>query len=206
MARIYRIDVPTLLPSGEVAIWSHWIKEPSDILGLSGAVGAADHFMDSLAGNADFLAFFSATLHFGPCKISEVTEGTGVIVATGEGTSSFDGGSIIGPLPPQCSAVVSLLTPLAGASHRGRYYLPSPVSDAILASGRFQGGNLDDVLAALVLAHTDEMADSLATEVVVYSRTLHSSTPVERLRIGDVVDTQRRRRDKLVETYHTASL
>lgn len=206
MSRIYRVDVPTLLPSGEQAIWSHWIQSADDTLELDGAVSDADAFMTSLAGNDDFGAYFSSTMTFGPVKVSQVTLATGVVVATLNGTVSFDGGNIEGPLPPQCSAVVSLLTPLAGASHRGRYYLPSPYAGSVLASGRFRGSSLDDVVAALVLAHNEEVTAVGEANLVVYSRTLHTATPVQYLRIGDVVDTQRRRRDKLIETYHVAVL
>lgn len=206
MSRIYRVDVPTLLPSGEQAIWSHWLESPGDETELDGAVSAADDFMTSLSTNDDFGAFFSASITFGPVKVSEVTKATGVVVATLNGTVSFPGGNIEGPLPPQCSAVVSLGTLLAGASHRGRYYLPSPYAGSVVASGRFRGDDLDNLVAALVLAHTEESSALGEPILVVYSRKLHSTTAVQYLRIGDVVDTQRRRRDKLIETYHIATL
>ena len=46
-------------------------------------------------------------------------------------------------------------------------------------------------------------ANSIAvtTELAVRSTTDHVSRKVERIQVGDVLDTQRRRRDRLSETY-----
>ena len=101
-------------------------------------------------------------------------------------------------LPFQCATVISLLTASATRHGRGRFYLP-PLSADTLLNGRTKA-------ASLVILDTAWTAffDSLNTDnitPVVRNRTGHISTTVTSARVGDVIDTQRRRRNKLTETY-----
>jgi hypothetical protein len=41
---------------------------------------------------------------------------------------------------------------------------------------------------------------------VLYGRTSHLTTPIAQFNVGDVIDTQRRRRSKLIETRTTSPL
>jgi len=100
-------------------------------------------------------------------------------------------------LPFQCATVVSLLTASATRHGRGRFYLP-PLAALVLDGGRISAASL----AVLDTAWT-AFFDSLNTDgvtPVVRNRTGHISTTVTSARIGDVIDTQRRRRNKLTET------
>lgn len=107
--------------------------------------------------------------------------------------------------PPQCAASISLLSAFAGQSYRGRFYLP------------WLGGTMDPTtlkssvplnaptqLATLLNALGASSPSDVDLEPQIYSRKLDLLTPVSSIRIGDVVDTQRRRRDDLVETYFSA--
>jgi len=108
-------------------------------------------------------------------------------------------GSITGnPLPFQVAVVISLLTASATRHGQGRLYLPAPdVSmcvDAQLSSTCLT--NLDAGFTALF--------DSLNTDgltPVVRNRSAHTSLTVTSARVGSVFDTQRRRRNKISETY-----
>lgn len=101
-------------------------------------------------------------------------------------------------LPFQCATVISLLTASATRHGRGRFYLP-PLSATFLLNGKLNS----TAMTTLDTAWT-AFFDSLNTDgvsPVVRNRTGHISTPVTGARVGDVIDTQRRRRNKLVETY-----
>jgi hypothetical protein len=101
-------------------------------------------------------------------------------------------------LPFQCATVISLLTASATRHGRGRFYLP-PLAVSTLDTGKLSAS----AITSLDTAWT-AFFDSLNTDgvsPVVRNRTGHISTPVTSARVGDVIDTQRRRRNKLVETY-----
>jgi len=106
-------------------------------------------------------------------------------------------------LPFQCATVISLLTASATRHGRGRFYLP-PLAASFLLNGKLNSS----AMTALDTAWT-AFFDSLNTDgvnPVVRNRTGHISTPVTSARVGDVIDTQRRRRNKLVETYTTIAV
>jgi hypothetical protein len=108
-------------------------------------------------------------------------------------------GSITGnPLPYQVAVVISLLTDSATRHGRGRLYLPAP-DVSMCVDGKLSSTcltNLDTGFTALF--------DSLNTDgltPVVRNRSAHTSTVVTSARVGSVFDTQRRRRNKIAETY-----
>jgi hypothetical protein len=109
-------------------------------------------------------------------------------------------------LPSQSAAVISLRTDTPGASGRGRLYWPC-MGATVAGTGRL---NPADVLALMTAQKTYYIAmrDALATafptigfNLAVRSKTTKTTPHVVRLQAGDVVDTQRRRRDKFPESY-----
>lgn len=101
-------------------------------------------------------------------------------------------------LPFQCATVVSLLTASATRHGRGRFYLP-PLAATTLLNGKLNSATLT-VLDTAWTAFFDSLNTDGVTPVV-RNRTGHVSTTVTSARIGDVIDTQRRRRNKLTETF-----
>lgn len=114
----------------------------------------------------------------------------------------------------QDAVVVSLRTATPGARGRGRMYWP-----ALGASldGQFRlttpsAANVADGAKTLLKLIGDQLNAELAAnsivatvELAVRSQTLHECNPVVRLQVGNVLDTQRRRRDSLTEAYATTS-
>lgn len=130
--------------------------------------------------------------------VAENNYGTAVAGLTG-GTKSL-----------QDAVVISLRTATPGARGRGRMYWPalgaslgvgfkvaSPTPAAIATDAKallkLIGDQLNAELAANSIVATVELA--------VRSQVAHHNNPVIRLQVGDVLDTQRRRRDALVEAY-----
>lgn len=106
-------------------------------------------------------------------------------------------------LPPQCSCVVSLRTALPTRAGRGRFYLPSFGVDQVL-NGRITASAVSSVKNA-----AQKFVQSLngaGYTVVVYHRSTKSSDTVTHGDVGDVFDTQRRRRNKLIESRSTFSV
>lgn len=112
--------------------------------------------------------------------------------------------------PLQAALAVSLDTARDGVSGKGRVFLPMPAITITDTDFRLPSTNIDAFAAAFVAFLGDvnnalETLDALPRPVSVVSSKGFVS-PVTGIRIGRVVDTQRRRRGDLVEDYRSASL
>lgn len=121
----------------------------------------------------------------------------------------------LGPVPgsspnapggDQLALTLSLLTPLAGRSGRGRIYLPFTAAGTSPITGRLDQGTIGNVaLGASQLIdalNTSNVSGTINPAISIQSRVGggHSS-PVTGLKVGDVLDTIRGRRKKLKEVY-----
>ena len=97
-----------------------------------------------------------------------------------------------------------------GRSGRGRVYVPACGQPPMTPDFRVQSNTLTDFLGYfndLQQSWGDAINSEsglLVHELCVYSRLLEKLTPVENVGLGDVFDSQRRRRDRWVETRVTA--
>lgn len=115
---------------------------------------------------------------------------------------------------PQDALVVSLRTTTPGARGRGRVYWPAlgaalGADFALTAPGSQQvvdaAASLFDLIGDQINAEWAANSIAVTTELAVRSVTDHQSRKVVRLQVGNRLDTQRRRRDRLVENYAVAS-
>lgn len=110
-------------------------------------------------------------------------------------------------LPNQCAIVVSLMTGTAGRAGKGRIYLPL-LAVPVNANGRF--GVPDTLLTAfgafLDGVNTDWAAvpETTTSRLTVESKTNAVTSKITGFRVGDVIDTQRRRRSAIPEAYRSA--
>ena len=121
---------------------------------------------------------------------------TGKQLTGAEDTRTDAGTSTATCLPFQCAPVVSLRTATLSRAGRGRFYAPSLAVDQVSAGRMLTTArdSLADGALALVQGTT-----ASGGNVVIYHRATGTTTPVTSLDVGDVIDTQRRRRNKLVE-------
>lgn len=106
----------------------------------------------------------------------------------------------------QVACVFSLLTGQAGRSFRGRMYWPA---QGCPLTSTMRGGLPSQSSANAMAVFLNYVASITLTgngNVVVVSPTLGIVTPVTQVRVGDVLDTQRRRRDKTSETTWVAAV
>lgn len=115
----------------------------------------------------------------------------------------------------QSALVLSLRTILPGARGRGRMYWPALGATITPGTGKLSAPTPAILaLATTVLLHLieDIIRDNAGlfpwTEVLtgVRSQTDHVTRTVTRVQVGDVLDTQRRRRDMLAETYASVDM
>ncbi len=115
-------------------------------------------------------------------------------------------GSTEPTLPYQSAMVVSLLTGRPGRSYRGRLYLPLIATSLVSTTLRIPGSIVTAALAD-VAGFLQDVQEAIpvgySANLCVVSQTLDTTTAVSSLRIGNIIDSQNRRRDALVEAYQT---
>lgn len=148
---------------------------------------------------SDHTAWDSVTLN--DIQDPGVTFRQWVAFSDGTGQGGFGGN----PLPSQISTVVSLHTGFPGASKRGRMYFPPFGVSAGTSNARVASACVTALTSAMVNFFQDVNAIA-GLAVNVYSTTVDQLTPVTQVRVGDVFDTQRRRRNELVEAYTIGNL
>lgn len=155
---------------------------------------------NSPAGNIE--ALYPAAIGVDGVVMDELSS-FGTNVSQGRTSLALVGTSVTEPLPPQCAMVVSLRTIEPTRAGRGRFYLPSPVVGTVIDQ-RLDSAAQGDVLHG-ALAMLNHMK-GLGLTPVVFHRNNSLVSPIVTIDVGDVFDTQRRRRNKLVETRVSATL
>lgn len=106
--------------------------------------------------------------------------------------------------PLQISIVSSLQTGRPGRSYNGRIYWPNLGIPIQTNSGRIATQTATQTatdVAALLTQIAEAAPGGSAMHPAVVSHKLAVQTLITEVRVGNVLDTQRRRRDKLVEQY-----
>ena len=137
---------------------------------------------------------------------SLTNEGVTILQVERSALGPIAGTSPNAPGGDQLALTVSLLTPLAGRSGRGRVYLPFTAAGTSPVTGRLDSGTIGNIAAGfsalLDALNTANDSGTINPAISVQSRVAggHSS-PVIGIRVGDVLDTIRGRRKKLKEVY-----
>jgi hypothetical protein len=170
---------------------------------------AAAAAIAALSPGATLLGMLSTGMSITGARVEVRDDATDALIGISIATRTTAlAGTGAATMPPQCAWVVSLRTNTPGGSGRGRVYWP--LMDATLnSSGRIPTAEVTAGLSAMRLYLT-AIRDALATafptigyNLAVRSRTQLATPHVVRIQAGDVVDTQRRRRDALPEAYQT---
>lgn len=188
---LYRHTLNGTFP-GEV--WSFGLHT-SGSLALAAAQTAWQTAVTAFFSTA-YAATLATTTEATEASTAELDAGTGKQISKVSDPVNFAGTSTAESLPFQCAPVVSFRTALATRAGRGRIYAPSLAVDQ-LADGRMTAGAqaaLADSAAAMLSS-----LNGAGMSPVLFSRTTHATQQILRLDVGDVIDTQRRRRNKLVE-------
>jgi hypothetical protein len=115
-------------------------------------------------------------------------------------TPSIAGTSAVAGMPNQCAVVVTLETGVPGRSNRGRAYLP-PVNVGLINAGTVQLSSatcttLANAFASMLTAlHDDSSPNGVPAVASALKGAIRDITAV---RVDSIIDTQRRRRNKLV--------
>lgn len=208
IANVIRVSVLGTLPGGEV--WS--VNPVWQIGGVSTSEDVTDAMAAAMATACGAVALptglksaMNGQTNATAIRV-EARRWNGELAAIAEAPKSpVDAGSGAAPHPFQTSIVLSLKTGSPGGSGRGRLYWPAtglPISNTDL---RVQAGDVTAILAAAktYLTSLGTALDASLTNspvLSVWSRLNQSTIPVNAIQLGNVLDTQRRRRDSVPET------
>lgn len=187
-------------------------------LGLAESISVDDWLNDQLAPAGLAMmsgCYISTQVTLDRIKASPIT-GTGHVADLRTSILEFkatvpDGTVSVPQLPAECSVVGSWVTQKIGRRGRGRIYLP-PTGSAIISDG----GNLaqaqqDHVVAGLVAmleasAITPTGGGNHWALPIVTGAPYTSYAQIDGVRVGQIVDSQRRRRRQTSENYRAAAV
>jgi hypothetical protein len=204
-----RVSIMGTTPGNEV--WS--INPVFDPTGEFGStvnqdfLDAAANAIAALTPGAGLVGLLGTSLTLSGCRVEVRDDSTDDLLAisvqqraaplAGSGTPSRG---------PNSALVISLRTNTPGGSGRGRLYWPC-ISGAVDTTLRMSSAAVNSAVTAMA-SYLHSMEDALATafptigfDLAVRSRLTHTTPHVNKLMVGNVIDTQRRRRDKLIEDY-----
>lgn len=123
------------------------------------------------------------------------------------GSAGLPGGSSTSALPPQCSVAVTLTTAgTRGLAAKGRIFLPPMVTGIVTSGGAMAAATAQSIQTNTATLLTDlnnwpgvDAAGDPGNVVVASAVREGSMQLVTGVSVGTVVDTQRRRRNALVE-------
>lgn len=205
MAQVLKVSIKGVYPGGEV--WSvnptfHLQTEPDLSYDQLNTIVTA---INALTVPSDLLSAMSPDCSITSARV-EQRESTGVLVGMAEGARVTP---LVGTgttrMPLQTSIVVSLVTTWPGASGRGRLYWPLTSATLLTGSHRLATSSVDGIADGMetFLSGVENAIETTAgaAPLAVWSRKNLGMHAVIKLRVGNIPDVQRRRRDTLAETY-----
>jgi len=131
-----------------------------------------------------------------------------LLATSTQGSPAIATGPLAPKLTPQSAVVCSIRTDTPGGSGRGRLYWPA-MGITVSATGRVGTPAVNQLLLDFK-SYLNGIRTDLATafpgitfDLAVRSKATHTTPHATRVQVGDVIDTQRRRRDVLVEAYQS---
>lgn len=207
MSRLYRMNFQGNLPAGDVFNHSLWCTG-SDASTINDAVTASAAAATALTTTASGMqARYSSTTIWAGTVVEEVDPTTGDSEATGSASFSHAGtNGASTPMPGQVALVVTLRTAVVTRRGRGRFFLPAMQADSVTSTGRLNATAIAAVTISLNAFFAALQGFAVPMNPVVYSPTARNFNDVTSYDFGDVFDTQRRRRNKLVESRTGAAI
>jgi len=152
---------------------------------------------------------FSTTVAVADRYLSLLDEGTGHfdVRIPLEMPGNAAGAQVNAQLPAEVAPCVSVRSGLSDKKTNGRFYLPPPTTITIIGTGSFTTDFMSEVLNSLQ-TYFLAVQDAVGTDLTLgtYSRTGSAFASATSINIGNIPDSQRRRRNKLVEIRETAAL
>lgn len=207
-----RVSIRGTLPGGETWSVNPAYNETTDVVGFDQAAGQTAATAIAALTYPTALKDLQSNVAIPTTVRVERRSDANVLLGAAEAPFvGFSPGTGTATKPFQTSVVISLRSNTPGASGRGRLYWPAlgaavgvstlrltvPTTTAVATAAKTY---LDAIETALKEAFhpTPSLIDF---HLAVYSPTKQTKTDIVRIEVGDILDTQRRRRDAAAENY-----
>lgn len=121
-------------------------------------------------------------------------------------TVSHPGTSSAATLPCQCAIAITLRTGLATRSGRGRIYVPYDGASVLTTTRTGDVTKINAIVDSLAAYYNATLALGGDIVPVVVSQTLTADNAITSVDADYVIDTQRRRRNQLTSSRHSAAV
>ena len=201
MSRLYRMNFQGNMPAGDVFNHSLFCTG-SDSSTINDAVTASAAAAAALTTTASGLqSLYMSTTVWGGTIVEEIDQTTGHSISTGSSSFTHAGTNTVdNAMPGQCALVVTLRSAVVTRRGRGRFFLPSMRAGAGGQTGRLAAASIPLITTSLNAFFAALQTFAVPMNPVVYSPTGRTVADVTSYDFGDVFDTQRRRRNKLIES------
>lgn len=206
MAQLLRLSIKGALPGGEE--WSTnpvWTISDFGVPTTPAQVQAVATACAGVPVPAGLRAVYSTATNIHTIRV-EARSSDGTLENLAEDAlAAASPGTGTTPHPYQTAWVASLRTAQVGASGRGRLYFPA--TGIPLEAGSLRPSTVNTNAFSLgVKTYLSDLQTQIrvtfaGAALVVWSRKTHAMNLVDTIQAGDVLDSQRRRRDTLVEAY-----
>lgn len=207
--RFVRVSLKGTIGSSEVWSVNPVFASAGDAfsdMDYAGALARAEA-VAALVIPAKMKAFMSTAVALTEVTVeARTTDGT-LQVAASKSLATAQTGTGTASKTPQAATTISLRTHTPGGSGRGRLYWPAVGAVAAAPAFRMTStdtlGLANDAEAYLAAIQDAVNIDEFLTvfELAVWSRKTSTFPKVTTIQVGDIIDTQRRRRDALPEVY-----
>lgn len=210
MAALTQNVIQWALPAGDVAQTSVWVEYSGTPTAAQAMARFQTNVIDTIWPSAagGIKALFYTTVVLNQLETRVIDKPSGIVVTTSKAAYTRAGTGGGSSLPQEVAQVVTLRSGFAGASYRGRMYLPCNSSGALDTNGSCTTAALSTMVTTISNAFIAMNADVTYTsaDVVVYSRKLHTTQAVVSIEMGTVFDVQRRRRNAAIEVRTSAAV
>lgn len=198
---IYRLTASGTLPNETFNFGLHVDGSGGDAAGAAHAFNLALTAMwQDVTDGIEVV--FPSTVTVLAAHAAELSPTTGKQVDAAQESVSLPGTDAGTMLPHECAVAVSTHAAAANRKDQGRFYLPPP-SVAQVTDGLLESTPRARLLAGSVILIND-LQGSGFTPVIYHPD--GTSDAIVQLRVGNVIDSQRRRRNKLIEAYVSAGV
>lgn len=192
--------------------WAYW-PTGTDLDAVLDTVetDVTDMLAESVTGSSPFSIIqnaFPSDVKWTLVKVHKAAIGTGEMIGESRQRELTDAGNGAegNGLPYQLSLAITAEAAFPDRKRRTRFYLPRFVHNALDGHGRIAGNLVDDIQTQLVFKYNaNKIADTPVT-YCINSKPVLAAYEIDRFRTGDVIDTQRRRRNKLPEVRHVLTV
>lgn len=206
MADLIKVSLQGTMPGGEVfSVNPVWKVVTGEVISYAECVAAVTA-INAVTIPTELKNMITSSCAWTGCRV-EARDIAGNLEALAEGARSTPvvGTSASGK-PFQSAMVLSLRTSTPGARGRGRLYFPATGVGLTASTLRVGSGDQANFLAAAkeYIGAVGTALDASVDEdlaLAVWSRTGSSLPLVNSVMMGDILDTQRRRRDSVSESY-----